>query len=52
MKSVGPLSAVHQSAGKFVNNNDLAVHNDVVFFFFEGHVGTQALLQKMGPIHI
>ncbi len=44
MEPVGPLPAVHQSAGKFVNNNDLAVHNDIVFFPLESNVGPQALL--------
>ena len=44
MEPVGPLPAVHEPAGKFVDDNDFAVHDDIVFLSLERDVSPQTLL--------
>ena len=43
---------MHQSAGKLVDDNYLALHDDVVFFPLEGDMSPEALLEKVRPFHI
>ena len=52
MEAVGPLPAVHQPPGKLVDNDNLAVDDNVVLLLFKGYMRPQTLLEHVRPFHI
>ncbi len=52
VQAVRPLAPVHEPARELVDDDDLVVHRHVVLLLLEDHVGPQALLDQVRPLHV
>ena len=52
VQTVGPAAAGHQAAGELVDDDDLAVLDDVILVALEQHVGLERLLHVVVPLDV
>ncbi len=52
VETVGPLPADHEASGELVDDDDLAVLDDVVLVALVDDVGAEGLLDEVGAVHV
>jgi len=52
METVAVAPARHQPTGKFINDNDLAIFNHIIYVTPEQKVSFERLIDSMNQVHI
>ena len=52
VQAIGPLTSVHQTTGEFVNDDDLAILDDVVHVFGIKRMSSQRVVDHVRPFHV